>query len=156
MQEVTDANATDHVALGALQAAYGDAVTRRDWPAVVALFAPDAEVSLDLGRGEPRTFGPDELVGFVGEAVARFDLFVFTVLNRVVTEVDGDEASGRVWLAEVRQDHDGAATTAYGLYEDRYVRSAAGWRIAGRRYRSLARTAPPGTGADLEVVHRPT
>lgn len=146
----------DHVAIGALQAAYGDAVSRRDWPAVVALFAPDAEVTLDLGRGEPRTLGPAELVAFVEGAVARFDVFLFTVLNRVVTEVDGDDARGRVWLAEVRQDHDGVASTAYGLYEDHYVRTADGWRIAGRLYRSLARTAPPGSGATLEVVHRPT
>ena len=34
---------------------------RPDWPAVVALFEPDATVTLDLGRGEPRVLGPVEL-----------------------------------------------------------------------------------------------
>ncbi|HEU5152856.1 MAG TPA: nuclear transport factor 2 family protein [Iamia sp.] len=148
------ADAADHVALGALQAAYGDAVTRRDWPAVVALFEPDATVTLDLGRGEPRVLGPVELVAFVEEAISRFDLFLFTILNRVVLDVTGDEATGRVWLAEVRQDHDGVATTAYGRYDDTYRRTGATWRIAGRRYRSVARTAPPGSGATFEVVAR--
>jgi ketosteroid isomerase-like protein len=100
------ADAVDHVAIGALQAAYGDAVTRRDWPAVVALFAPDATVTLDLGRGEPRVLGPVELVAFVEEAISRFDLFLFTILNRVVLDVAGDDATGRVWLAEIRQDAD--------------------------------------------------
>jgi ketosteroid isomerase-like protein len=147
------ADVADHVAIGALQAAYGDAVTRRDWPAVVALFTPDATVTLDLGRGEPRVLGPVELVAFVEEAIARFDLFLFTILNRLVLEVDGDEATGRVWLAEVRQDGDGVASTAYGRYDDTYRRTGATWRIAGRRYRSIARTAPPGSGAAFEVVH---
>lgn len=145
-------DAVDHVAIGALQAAYGDAVTRRDWPAVVALFEPDATVTLDLGRGEPRVLGPVELVAFVEQAISRFDLFLFTVLNRVVLDVDGDDATGRVWLAEIRQDTDGVATTAYGRYDDAYRRTGATWRIAGRRYRSVARTAPPGSAAAFEVV----
>lgn len=149
---VDAADVADHVAIGALQAAYGDAVTRRDWPAVVALFEPDATVTLDLGRGEPRVLGPVELVAFVEEAIARFDLFLFTVLNRVVLDVSGDGATGRVWLAEVRQDGEGVASTAYGRYDDTYRRTGATWRIAGRRYRSIARTAPAGTGATFEVV----
>lgn len=146
------ADAVDHVAIGALQAAYGDAVTRRDWPAVVALFEPDATVTLELGRGEPRVLGPVELVAFVEQAIAGFDLFLFTILNRVVLDVAGDEATGRVWLAEVRQDADGVPSTAYGRYDDTYRRTGATWRIAGRRYRSVARTAPPGSGAAFEVV----
>lgn len=147
------AEAADHVALRALQSAYGDAVTRRDWPAVVELFQPDATVTLDLGRGEPRVLGPVELVAFVTEAISRFDLFLFTVLNQVVAPA-GDRATGRLWLAEVRQDHDGTPSTAYGCYDDDYVRTAAGWRIASRTYRSIARTAAPGSGAAFEVVRR--
>lgn len=148
--------AADHVAIGAVQAAYGDAVTRRAWPEVVALFTPDATVTLDLGRGEPRVLGPVELVAFVEGAIDRFAFFAFTILNRTVV-VDGDRATGRVTLAEVRQDHQGAASTAYGVYEDAYARTADGWRIASRTYRSLARTAPADDPADLEVVrpHRP-
>ncbi len=147
------ADAADHVALGALQAAYGDAVTRRDWAAVVALFEPDATVTLDLGRGEPRVLGPVELVAFVEQAIDRFDLVLFTILNRLVLSVDGDDATGRVWLAEVRQDAEGVPSTAYGRYDDVYRRRGDVWRIAARRYRSIARTAPPGSGAAFEVVH---
>lgn len=149
------ADVADHVAIGALQAAYGDAVTRRDWPAVVALFEPDATVTLELSRGEPRTLGPVELVAFVEQAISGFDLFLFTILNRVVLDVSGDDATGRVWLAEVRQDGAGAASTAYGRYDDRYRRTGGAWRIAGRRYRSVARTAPPGSGAAFEVLAHP-
>ncbi|QYG93037.1 nuclear transport factor 2 family protein [Iamia sp. SCSIO 61187] len=144
-------SAADQVALRALQSAYGDAVTRQDWPAVVALFVPEATVTLELGRGEPRVLGPVELVAFVEQAVSRFELFLFTILNQVVAP-DGDGATGRLYLAEVRQDHDGRASVAYGCYHDRYVRTSEGWRIAARRYRSMARTATPGSTTDLEVV----
>jgi hypothetical protein len=68
--------------------------------------------------------------------------------------VAGDQATGRVWLAEVRQDHDGVPSTAYGRYDDAYRRIGGTWRIARRRYRSVARTAPPGSTAAFEVVHR--
>ena len=84
----------------------------------------------------------------------RFELFIFTVLNRTV-EVDGDAATGRLYLAEVRQDGAGRATTAYGVYEDHYARDEQGWLIAERLYRSLARTAQPSTPADFDVVTRP-
>ena len=133
-------------------ASAGSTAPEGRWSAVVALFEPDATVTLDLGRGEPRVLGPVELVAFVEEAIGRFDLFLFTVLNRVVLDVAGDDATGRVWLAEVRQDVDGVASTAYGRYDDTYRRTGATWRIAGRRYRSVARTAPPGSAATFEVV----
>lgn len=151
---VDPVDVADHVAIGALQAAYGDAVTRRDWPAVVALFDPDATVTLDLGRGGSRVLGPVELVAFVEGAIERFDLFLFTILNRVVLDLDGDDATGRVWLAEIRQDDEGVASTAYGRYDDTYRRTGGTWRFARRHYRSVARTAPPGAAASFEVVRR--
>ena len=44
--------------------------------------------------------------------------------------------------ASCRHDTAGEWTEAYGLYRDDYVRRDGDWRIAGRRYRSLARTGP--------------
>ena len=132
------------VALQRLQAAYGDAVTRRAWDEVAELFEPDAIVELDLrDRGPMRVDGPRALVDFVAGAVEAFAFFEFTILN-AVAEVDGDEGHGRVYLCEQRHHRDGTWSQAYGLYQDRYRRRDGRWRIAARRYASLARVGPDG------------
>ena len=137
------------VAIQRLQAAYGDAVTRRAWEEVVGLFEPDAVVHIDT-RTRPvfELVGPQEITGFIERSLAGFRFFEFAILNSTV-ELDGEHATGRVYLCELRHAHDGAWTEAYGLYRDRYVRGHAGWRIAGRRYSSLARSGPPVESFDL-------
>ena len=147
MRELDDDATRAVVAIQRLQAAYADAVTRRDWVAVHVLFEPDAVVRIDTRTREPFVLeGPDALVEFVDDAIRRFTFFEFTILNATV-EVDGDEATGRVYLCEVRTDDEGAWSEAYGLYRDTYRRRDGAWRIAGRRYASLARRGPNGTEA---------
>jgi hypothetical protein len=133
------------VAVQRLQAAYGDAVTRRAWDEVVALFEPEATVHIDTRSREPFALeGAGVIVGFVERSLDQFTFFEFTILNSVVDLgpgdlTPGDDATGRVHLCEVRRHHDGTWTQAYGLYQDRYRRLDGAWRIAGRRYSSLAR-----------------
>lgn len=139
----------DREAIGRVQRAYADGVTRRDWAQVVGLFLPDATVSLDLVDRPARSLtGPDDLVAFVAGAIERFAFFEFVILNAVVDVwPDGDRqaATGRIFMCELRQDHGAAERTdAYGRYEDEYRRVEGvdgydGWRIAARRYRSMAR-----------------
>ena len=88
--------------------------------------------------------GPDAVVDFIDEAIGRFTFFELTLLNTTV-DVDGDHASGRVYLCEVRTDADGQWSEAYGLYRDEYRRRGGVWRIAGRRYSSLARRGEGGS-----------
>lgn len=149
MHELGDDDLRAVVAIQRLQAAYGDAVTRRAWEEVAALFEPDAVVHIDT-RTRPafELTGPDEITRFIEASLAGFRFFEFAILNSVV-ELDGEQATGRVYLCELRHAHDGAWTEAYGLYRDRYVRGHAGWRIAGRRYCSLARSGPPVESFDL-------
>ena len=53
----------DHVAIGRLQAAYADAVTRRDWLAVQALFLPAMRHRIVLGpTAEIDGRGPDDVL----------------------------------------------------------------------------------------------
>ena len=144
MNELDDADTRAVVALQRLQAAYADAVTRRDWAAVHALFEPDATVYIDTRTRDPFSIdGPVALVGFIEEAIRRFTFFEFTILNATV-EVDGDDATGRVYICELRLDEEGSWSEAYGLYRDRYRRHDGTWRIAGRRYSTLARRGPEG------------
>lgn len=136
------------VAIGRLQAAYGDAVTRRDWNAVRGLFEPDALVHVDTRTREPfELAGPDAVAEFVERSLEQFAFFSFSILNSVVDldeEGTADAATGRVHLCELRHHVDGTWTQAYGLYQDAYRRRDGAWRFAGRRYSSLARFSLPG------------
>lgn len=133
----------DHSAVTRLQHAYADGINRRDWAAVAALFLPGARVHLDLvDRPAIDLVGPEALVGFIEPAMARFAFFSFVILSSHVDlwpDGDGDAATARLSMCEVRIDGDGQESRAFGRYHDRYVRTGDGWRIAGRRYRSLAR-----------------
>lgn len=153
----------DVVALWRLQHAYADVVTRRAWPELHDLFLPTTTVLVDTVTTPARTFtGPDELGGFIGAAIERYDHFAFVILNAVVdveTPTDPDTATGRIFMTEIRHE---AATDdwhqAYGLYQDDYRRVDGRWRFAARRYRSLARTGPvpavPGLPSDLPPASR--
>ena len=153
-----DDTASAQVALSALLAAYADVVARREWPELVELFEPEAPVTVDTVTAPARSLrGPTELGAFIGSAVERFQFFELVVLN-ARTQVDAaDEARGRVLIAEIRQDRDGAAwSQTFGVYHDRYRRRDGRWRFATRDYQSLARTGsdrafpfPSPTGFDL-------
>jgi hypothetical protein len=145
VRELDDAGTRAVVAIQRLQATYADAVTRRDWMAVRVLFEPDAEVHIDTRTRDPFVLqGPDAVVDFIEEAIRRFAFFELTILNTTV-DVEGDEATGHLYLCEVRTDAEGQWSEAYGLYRDAYRRRDGSWRIAGRRYASLARRGPAGT-----------
>jgi SnoaL-like domain len=150
MRELDEAGTRALVAVQRLQAAYGDAVTRRAWDEVQALFEPDAVVHIDTRTREPFSLaGPAALVEFVERALEPFAFFEFAILN-AVAEVDGDRATGRVYICELRHHRDGEWTQAFGLYQDQYVRRDRTWRIQERRYGSLART-----GATIESFPLP-
>jgi hypothetical protein len=142
MRELDAAGTAAVVAIGRLQAAYGDAVTRRAWDEVRALFEADAAVEIDT-RTRPvfALVGPDAIADFIATSLDGFVFFEFAILN-AVADVDGDTGTGRVYICELRYDATGSWTQAYGLYQDRYARRDGAWRIAGRTYHSLARTGP--------------
>lgn len=138
------AAAVDHGAIDRLQRAYADGVTCRDWDRVAGLFLPDATVELDLVTRPGRTLeGPAEIVGFIGPAVDDFELFEFAIVNahnQLWPDGDRTTATGRIFMCELRVRR-GQRTRddAFGRYEDTYRRTDDGWRIAARRYRSIAR-----------------
>ena len=143
---MTDAVAAtiDHAAIARLLAAYADAITRHDWPALADQFLPDAVVSVDLvTRPAIEVVGPQAFGEFVDQAIARFDFFEFVVLNAHVDLWPGgdrDAATARVFMCELRRLRGEVdRSDIYGLYRDDYARTPAGWRFARRRYQSLGR-----------------
>jgi ketosteroid isomerase-like protein len=144
----------DLVAIDRLQRAYADGVTCRDWGRVAGLFLPDATVELDLVTRPGRTLrGPDEIVGFIGPAVDDFEFFEFSIVNshnELWPDGDRSTATGRIFMCELRvRRGERERSDAFGRYEDAYRRTDDGWRIAARRYRSLARF-PEGVVFPLE------
>ena len=146
----------DDVRIRALLAAYSDVVNRRAWSELDALFVTDARITLDVRSGPPRELsGPDDLREFLDEALSRFTLFMIVALNtHVLPSVDGDPdvASARTSICEIRQDHEGEHTRAFGLYQDTFRREHGDWRFARRRYQSIARGA---SGDTLDVLPPP-
>ena len=145
MPEQTADDALAYLAITRLQAAYADVVTRRAWPELDDLFLPDAPVHVDTVTNPViELVGPAALGQFIGGAIERFEFFEFVPLNTVV-DVQGDTATARLYMVELRQDRDGGRwSNAFGLYQDRYARSGEDgrWRFAERHYQSLARTSP--------------
>jgi len=141
-------SALDELAIRRLQAAYGDAVSRQAWDELGPMFAPGAPVELDLRDGTARRFdGGEAIAAFIAGSIERFEFFEFALLNAVVDVVGDDEATGRLYMWELRQEAGTHRwTNAYGLYRDRYARLDGRWVFAERRYSSLARTAPGGDG----------
>lgn len=130
----------DWVAIRRLHASYADAVNRRAWSDLEALFLTDAVVRVELPRKEPvEVVGPEALGDFIRGAVERFDWFQFVVLEAHIEWPPGipdGEALGRVYMVELRLDgRTGQETKAFGLYQDRYRSTAEGWRFAARRFR---------------------
>lgn len=141
MSRTTD----DVVAIERLQSAYADVVNRRAWAELARLFLPDAVVRIDTVTRDPfELVGPVALGGFIDGAVQRFAFFEFIRLNaHVETDLDGDPdaARCRLFMCEVRRDVGTLDwSVAYGVYHDRYRRTADGWRFARRDYQSLTRT----------------
>jgi hypothetical protein len=150
--------AVAHSAITRLQAAYGDAVTRRAWDELGDMFVPGCPVRLDLRRGEPiETTGPDGIARFIERAVERFEFFAFTVVNAAIEVApDAESAGARLYIRELRQGRgpDGGWSTAYGLYRDTYARDPADgrWRFASRDYATLARSADEAAGTGQMVT----
>lgn len=151
-RELDDAGTRAVVAIARLQAAYGDAVTRRAWDEVRSLFDADAVVEIDTRTRPLFTLaGPDAIADFIEASLKGFAFFEFAILN-AVAEVDGDTGTGRVYICELRHDATGVWTQAYGLYQDHYLRTDGDWRIARRRYHSLARTGPRIETFDIPAI----
>jgi hypothetical protein len=102
------------------------------WDEFAAVFVPEA--TGDYGEG--LSFGSrDELVGFMRDSLGPRMITLHQCHHPEIT-VDGDRAAG-VWYLEdkvIMPEHrlvlEGAA-----FYEDRYVRTTDGWRIAHTGYR---------------------
>ena len=118
----------DRDAIRDLARRYAHYVWQNDLEALVALFAEDGE--MDPGTRPPirgrvaLAEGFREMLG----GAARFMPFV----QQHVVAVDGDRATGTCYV-DLRAEVESKSMIGAGWYDDRYVRTPAGWRFAYRR-----------------------
>lgn len=145
----------DELAIRDLANRYARMIDRRDWPELPRVFTPDCELS---GQGYLMR-GHAEL----DAGLRKIDMFSATqhcVLNQV-TCLDGDRATGEFYcIANHIHERDGVQYKLdMGIrYDDHYLRTPDGWRLARRVLNliwqqdlpldlSLAALAPPSRPA---------
>jgi ketosteroid isomerase-like protein len=125
------ANLLDERDIVALAFRYCRALDTKDWPALANVFLPDATADLSSGA---ELVGIEAIVTRIRTALQHLDDSQHLVGNHEVT-VDGDLATHRCYLQaqHIRRAATGGPNYLVGgRYEDRLVRTAAGWRIAHR------------------------
>jgi len=124
-------DAADLIELRALVDRYALAADTRDRAGFAGVFAPDGV--MDLGGGHELT-GAEELPAPLDYLDQHYLRTMHVVANHIVT-LEGDAATGLVYcLAHhiSRQGEELRDSAMAVRYEDRYVRTADGWRIAHR------------------------
>jgi ketosteroid isomerase-like protein len=116
----------DREAIRELAIRYASGVWRKDVAAVAGLFAADGV--MDTGTGEPMR-GPEAIRAGYERTFASDDFYPF--IHNHVIELDVDNARGWCDL-ELRAVMNGRRMEGFGSYEDRYVRTPAGWKFASR------------------------
>jgi ketosteroid isomerase-like protein len=141
----------DRVEIEALRGEFTDAGMMRDYDRLASLFTPDG--ALRMPHGHIELTGPEQIRASGGRRDALVKFLVQTTHPGTI-KIDGDNAIGRAYLCELIGLRDGSSHMNYGIYHDRYQRTADGWKFTERIYeiRYLDSTplagAPPDGSAD--------
>lgn len=126
MRDQTD----DRAAIIDLAVAYGQAVDDGDFDALRNLFTVDATAELG-GSGQT---GIDEICARLSAALSPYLRWEHHLGDHEVA-IDGDTATARCSVHAIHFRREGESPPIYtvvGAYEDRLLRTGAGWRITHR------------------------
>lgn len=127
---------------------YAEAVDFRDWERLRSCFDDGAELEYETSGVHD---SPDAFVANCRRLTGMIRSTQHFVSN-VVVRVDGDTASSRCYVwAQHTPIEGGPAFFLGGVYDDRHLRSASGWRIRSRRL-SLRWTEGPRIDTRPEAV----
>src|ERR1700685_111476 len=113
-----------------LVARAADGVCRRDTELWVGTWAPDGVWALF----DSEIVGKEEIRDRWIKGMGKFEFVALLVFNGQVV-IDGDaDGHGSWYILEINRNGEGETTMMTGVYEDRYVRTAEGWRFARRQY----------------------
>ena len=101
------------------------------------------------GGGAITLTGRDDIVAFLHRAMGSEQILTSHLVGHPEIDVDGDRATGSWALQDVVVlEETGFAVHGASYYDDRYVRTADGWRIAHTGYKRLyEQLAPRPEGA---------
>jgi ketosteroid isomerase-like protein len=134
----------DRVEIEALRAEFTDAVMMRDYDRLAALFTPHGALRIpDI----PVDLAGQDAIRAWGAEVPRFVEFLVQTAHPGTLLLDGDTASGRVFIHEVVSARDGRSGLNYAIYHDRYQRTHDGWRFTERIYEIKYLDTTPLTGS---------
>jgi len=119
----------DEMAIRALNAAYADAVMRRDAAAWSSLWAHDGRWFF-LGKWIE---GRDNILARWQDAINGFPIICHHITSEQVA-VSGDQAKSRVYLAEEVVTLKQLSLRFIGVYNDICTRLDEGWRYSSRRF----------------------
>ncbi len=141
-----DSAIADRLAIREVIELYSDAVTRRDWATVGAVFAEDA-VWIIAPPTDIELHGRAAIAKGVAEMVEAFEVFV-QMTHSIVIELHVDRAAARTIVNGFGRLRGGASGAfALGTYIDELVRAGDGWLFQSRRFDPLFidNAAPVGT-----------
>jgi hypothetical protein len=122
---------------------YATGIDRRNWALFRTAFTDDCE----LDYGEIGTWhGVDAVTESMETSHAMAGHTMHRLTNQVIT-VDGDGAEARTYVdGLIVFGGTGSGVNAIGFYDDEFVRTGAGWRIARRRFTPV-RVSAVGDGS---------
>ena len=110
---------------------YSTGIDTRDWDLFRTCFADDVLAEYD---GIATWNSADAITESMKASHAEMGHTMHRLANFVIS-VDGDKATARSYVDAVLMAADGlSGLNPRGIYEDRLVRTAAGWRIIHRHY----------------------
>jgi len=119
----------DSVEIEALRGEFSDAVMMNDHYRLASLFTRDGVVRIP--EGDIEADGREEIRALGERRQALTDYFVQTTHPGTI-QLDGDIATGRVYLSELARGRDGSSHLNYFVYHDRYQRTPDGWKFTER------------------------
>jgi SnoaL-like domain len=93
---------------------------------LAACFVPDATADYGFIQFD----APEKLIEFMGTAVGGGSEWMIHMLGSPIIEVAGDSATGEWTIAVHSKTRAGEQMLIVGRYADRFVRTAAGWKIS--------------------------
>jgi len=121
----------DRVEIEALRAEFTDAVMMRDYDRLASLFTADGALRIpDI----PVDLAGQDAIRAWGARVPEVVEYLVQTAHPGTILLDGDTASGRVFIHELVSARDGRSGLNYAIYHDRYQRMPDGWRFTERVY----------------------